>query len=97
MAETGAVLAADVTFTSATLSPHRVCSQIACSKQLLLHAAGTPSYDRSSGRDPGALTMLDHVESVFQRLVRDPDNALERPAQVQDRLDRTRNGNCTEK
>src|SRR5215472_4267582 len=39
--------------------------------------------------------MVDHFESVSQRLGRDPDDPLERPAQVQDRLDRPRNGERT--
>lgn len=41
------------------------------------------------------LSMVDHVESVSQRLDRDPNDPLERRAQVQDRLDRPRNGNRT--
>jgi hypothetical protein len=39
--------------------------------------------------------MVDHVESASQRLARDPNDPLERPARVQDRLDRPRNGNRT--
>jgi len=42
-----------------------------------------------------AFQMVDHFESVSQRLGRDPDDPLERPAQVQDRLDRPRNGKHT--
>ena len=41
--------------------------------------------------------MVDHFESVSQRLVRDPDDPLERPAQVQDRLYRPSNGKRTKK
>jgi len=39
--------------------------------------------------------MVDHFKSVSQRFGRDPDDPLERPAQVQDRLDRPRNGKHT--
>ena len=40
--------------------------------------------------------MIDHFKSVSQRLPGDPNDSLERPAQVQDRLYRPRNGKCTE-
>jgi hypothetical protein len=39
--------------------------------------------------------MVGHLESVSQRLDRDPNDPLERRAQVQDCLDRPRNGNRT--
>lgn len=44
-AEGSAVVPADMTLTSATLTPHRICSQIVVSKRLLIQAAGTPAFD----------------------------------------------------
>ena len=41
------------------------------------------------------LPVADHFESVSYRLARDPNDPLERPAQVQNRLDRPSNGKRT--
>ena len=46
LAETGAVLPADVSFTASTLSAKRVCAQIIVSKQLLTQSVGSVSLDQ---------------------------------------------------